>query len=87
MDKIKYIKIENGYCEFKLGNVLDSDKVSINKLMRDSNTDFKTIKRLINGKSVKIDIYVLARICDALKCNSSDIFEYISNCEINENNI
>lgn len=76
MDKVKKVNIENGYYLFKLGQLLDSKKISINKLMRDTNTDYKVIKRLINGDMVRIDIIVLARLCDYLNCHQEDIFEY-----------
>lgn len=76
MSKIKKIKIENGYYLFKLEQVLDDKNISINKLMRDTNTDFKVIKRLMSGEIVRIDITVLARFCDYLKCNITDIIEY-----------
>lgn len=76
MNKIKKVKIEKGYYLFKLGQVLSDKGISINKLMKDTNTDFKVIKRLMNGDVVRIDIIVLARICDYLKCNITDIVEY-----------
>ncbi|MBQ9024171.1 MAG: helix-turn-helix transcriptional regulator [Bacilli bacterium] len=76
MSKIKKIKIEKGYYLFKLEEVLSNKGISINKLMRDTNTDFKVIKRLMNGDMVRIDIIVLARICDYLKCDITDIVEY-----------
>ena len=44
--------------------------------MRDTETDFKVIQRLAKGTLTRIDIYVLARICDYLNCNLSDIIEY-----------
>ena len=44
--------------------------------MRDTNTDFKVIKRLMTGELVKVDIFVLARICDYLNCSIEDIVEY-----------
>ena len=71
------INIENGYYVFKLTKLLEDRKVSINKLMRDTNTDFKVIKRIMNGDIARIDITVLARLCDYLNCNITDIFEYI----------
>lgn len=71
------LDIENGTYLFKLENVLKNKNISINKLMRDTNTDFKVIKRLMTGDVVKIDIYVLARICDYLDCEITDIFDYI----------
>ena len=76
MNKVKKVKIEKGYYLFKLEQILSDKGISINKLMRDTNTDFKVIKRLMNGDMVRIDIIVLARICDYLKCDITDIVEY-----------
>ena len=76
MSKIRKVQIENGYYLFKLEQILADKNISINKLMRDTNTDFKVIKRIINGEMVRIDIIVLARLCDYLKCEITDIFEY-----------
>ena len=72
----KIVNIENGHYVFKLKSLLAKKNISINKLMRDTNTDFKVIKRLIDGDLVRIDIIVLARLCDYLNCEQSDIFEY-----------
>ena len=73
----KKVKVENGYYVYKLKNLLLKRGISINKLMRDTNTDFKVIKRLMNGDLVRIDTIVLARLCDYLECNISDIIDYI----------
>ena len=62
------VQIENGTYSFKLGDILRERGISINKLMRDTNTDFKVLKRLIIG--------VLARLCNYLNCSISDIVEY-----------
>lgn len=77
MEKIKKVEIENGYYLFKLGKILSERNISINKLMRDTNTDFKVIKRIMDGDIVRIDIIVLARLCDYLECDCFDIFEYV----------
>ena len=77
MSKVKKVKIEKGYYLFKLEQLLDDKNISINKLMRDTNTDFKVIKRLMDGSMVRIDIIVLARFCDYLNCDITDIVEYI----------
>ncbi len=73
------INIEKGYYIFKLESMLSKKNISINKLMRDTNTDFKVIKRLLNGNLVRVDIFVLARLCDYLNCKIEDIIEYIPN--------
>ena len=71
------VKIENGYYLFKLEDILKEKNLSINKVMRDTNTDFKVLKRLLSGELVRIDIFVIARLCDYLDCNISDIIEYV----------
>lgn len=76
MDNIVKLNIENGYFLFKLKDILNKKSISINKLMRDTNTDFKVIKRLMTGELVKVDIFVLARLCDYLDCSITDIIEY-----------
>lgn len=79
MKEFKKVKIENGYYLFKLEKVLNDRNISINKLMKDTNTDFKVLKRIITGELVRIDIFVMARLCDYLKCEITDIIEYIHN--------
>lgn len=75
-DAIK-VEIDNGYYLFKLGKLLKDNNISINKLIRDTNTDFKVIKRLMTGELFRIDIIVLARLCIYFKCEIIDIVEYI----------
>ena len=73
------LDIEKGTYLFKLKDILDEKKISINKLMRDTNTDFKVLKRMMTGKLVRFDIFVVARLCDYLNCTITDIIEYIPN--------
>jgi len=77
MKKIYKIDFENGYYLFKLEKILEDKKISINKIMRDTNTDFKVIKRISTGDLARIDISVLARLCDYLDCDIKDIIEYV----------
>lgn len=71
------VKIEKGEYIFKLDDILKKKNISINKLMRDTNTDFKVLKRILTGELVRIDIFVIARLCDYLECKISDIIEYV----------
>ena len=75
------IRVEGGTYTFKLESLLEEKGISKNKLVRDTNTDFKVIKRLARGDIVRIDIYVLARLCDYLKCETKDIIEFQRNKE------
>ena len=72
-------EIEKGEYFFKLEDILKQRKISINKLMRDTNTDFKVLKRMMTGELVRFDIFVVARLCDYLNCKITDIIEYIPN--------
>lgn len=73
------LKIENGVFIFKLDDLLKDKHISINQLMRDTNTDFKVLKRIMTGELVRFDIFVIARLCNYLNCSITDIIEYISN--------
>lgn len=79
MENIYKIDVENGYYLFKLESVLKEKNISKNKIMRDTNTDFKVIQRIGKGNIERIDITVLARFCDYLECDMTDIFEYVPN--------
>ena len=79
MSDITKINIENGYYLFKLKQILVTKNISLNKLIRDTNTDFKVLKRLITGELVRIDIFVIARLCDYFKCEITDLVEYVPN--------
>lgn len=73
------IDVENGYYLFKLDDLLNADNISKNKLMRDTNTDFKVLQRIIRGEITKMDVSVFARLCDYFDCTLEDIVEYIPN--------
>ena len=53
------LEMENGYYLFKLDDILKEKHISINKLMRDTNTDFKVLKRMMTGELVRFDIFVM----------------------------
>ena len=73
------LDIEKGVYYFKLEDILKKRNISINKLIRDTNTDFKVIKRIMTGELVRVDIFVVARLCDYLNCTINDIIEYVPN--------
>ena len=87
MNLDKKIEIEEGYYIFKLAGLLKVRNISINKLMRDTNTDFKVIKRLMTGELARIDIVVLARLCNYLDCDIHDIIEYKKKNTLNVFNV
>ena len=70
------VKLEDGTYYFKLEELLQKKNISINKLMNDTSTDYKVIKRLISGDLTKLDIFVLARMCKYFKCRITDIVDF-----------
>ena len=76
MNGIIKLKVEKGYYLFKLEHLLKVNNISINKLMRDTNTDFKVLKRLMSGNLVRIDLFALERLCNYFNCTIEDIVEY-----------
>ena len=73
------LEMENGCYMFKLDDILKERKISINKVIRDTNTDFKVLKRILTGELVRFDIFVVSRLCDYLDCSITDIINYIPN--------
>ncbi len=74
--KITKVSIGQGEMTFKLEELLAKKNISKNKMMRDIETDFKVIQRIAKGTITRVDLYVLARICDYLDCNLEDIIDY-----------
>ncbi len=70
------IKVDNGYYYFKLNDLIQKKNISINKLGRDTSTDYKVIKRMMTGDIMKLDIFVLQRLCNYFNCEITDIVEY-----------
>ena len=77
MQKNYKLDLKNGYYLFKLEKLLEDKKISKNKVIRETNIDFKVLKRIWSGNLTRIDITILAKLCDYLDCNITDIFEYI----------
>lgn len=71
------VNIEKGYYLFKLEDILKEKNISINKIIRETETDFKVLKRLLTGDLVRIDIFVMARLCEYLNCTITEIVEYV----------
>ncbi len=66
-----------GYVRVKLSDVLKSRNISINGLAKRSNVSYAVVKKWCSGIMAKIDTDVLARFCHVLKCNVSDILEFV----------
>jgi putative transcriptional regulator len=59
-----------------LGNYLKSKGVSKSKLINGANLQRTQLNNYCNNKVSRIDLDVLARICNYLECDLSDIMVY-----------
>lgn len=66
-----------GFIRVKLSDVLKRRNISINRLATKSHVSYAVAKKWCGGKMAKIDADVLARFCHVLKCNVSDILEFV----------
>ena len=73
------LDFKNGSFVFGLNSLLKKKNISINKLMRETKTDYKVIKRLMTGDLKRIDTNVIYKLCNYFECSSSEIFEYFPN--------
>lgn len=77
MDYVSIVStVSYGRCEVRLRELIEEKGISMTKLSRLANTNYKNIKRLCDGEVQKIDLDILARICFVLGCNISDIIKY-----------
>lgn len=70
------VKQNKGVYVFKLYDLLSKANISHNKFMRDTSTEYGTMKRYAIGSIQKVDLVVLDRWCDYLNCSFEDIIEY-----------
>ena len=79
--EIYNIPCENGYYQFKLEDVLKKRKKTKYVLAKQLDSEYKVINRYIRGNLTRLDLSILAKICDFCDCKLVDILEYIPNTE------
>ena len=66
-----------GTIRIKLDELLESSKLSKNKLSHRAEMQRTQINNFCKNKVTRLDTDVLARICHAFDCSISDLLEYI----------
>ena len=79
LEKVYKVQYEDGYYLFKLNSILDSKKVTKNSIIEKKDIDFNSMQRLIKGDLTRIDLGVIAKLCNELNCSIEDIIEYKNN--------
>ncbi len=67
----------------KLDKYLDECGITRYELAKRTEVKFQTIDRYYKNRVVRYDNYILDRICTALKCEISDIIEFVDDSENN----
>ena len=78
LDKIYKVECEKGYYLFKLNSILDEKNITKNAVIVNKNIDFNSMQRLVTGNLSRIDLTIIAKLCNELDCKIEDIIEYIN---------
>lgn len=81
LEKIYKVPCENGYYLFKLNSLLDEKETTKNSVIVEKEIDFNSMQRLITGNLTRIDLAIIAKLCNKFKCNINDIVEYVNDEE------
>lgn len=69
--------IEYGSIRLKLGELMEEQNISINKLAFRSEMQRTQLKAYRDNKVQRVDLAILSRLCYALDCDINDLLEYI----------
>ena len=75
---MEVINTDYGYFQITLENILKQKNISKNKLANMANLQRTQLNSYCNNKIKRPDFYVLARICYVLKCDISEIIQYVA---------
>ncbi len=78
LEKVYKVKCENGYYLFKLNSLLDEKNRTKNSVLVKKEIDFNSMKKLVKGTLTRIDLTIIAKLCNELDCKIEDIVEYIN---------
>ena len=69
--------MKNGKVVFTIDEYRKSRNISKYKIIKNCGVSSTQLNSYCNNKVARIDLPVLARICDYLECNIGDILKYI----------
>lgn len=78
LESIYKVECENGYFLFKLNSVLDKRNITKNAVIQKKTIDFNSMQRLIKGNLTRVDLSIIAKLCNELDCNIEDLVEYVN---------
>lgn len=78
LEKIYKVKCEDGYYLFKLNSLLEKNNKTKNSVIVKKEIDFNSMQRLVKGNLTRIDLSIIAKLCNELDCSIEDIIEYVN---------
>lgn len=60
---------------YKLDDLMKERHLNIHRLCIITDLRYETIKLYLSGDLIRIDVYILAKLCFALNCHIEDIIE------------
>lgn len=65
-----------GTIQIHLAELIEKSGLSKNKFCQRAELQRTQLNRMLNNETTRLDVDVLARICDTLDCTISDLLEY-----------
>ena len=78
LEKVYKVRYENGYYIFKLNKIIEEKKTTKNHIIECKNIDFNSMKRFATGDLTRIDLSIVAKLCNELNCKIEDLIEYVN---------
>lgn len=70
-------ELDYGYIKIKLDDLIEKQGISKNKLAHRAEMQRTQLNQYCKGTVTRLDTAVLARLCNALGCQVSDLLEYV----------
>ena len=65
--------------------MLDKRKTNKNRVIVEKDIDFNSFQRLATGNLSRIDLTIIAKLCNELDCKIEDLVEYVNENENGSN--
>lgn len=60
----------------KLDDVMKAKNINKHQLCQKTGLRYETLQNYYKGKIYRVDLYIIAELCDKLNCEISDLFEF-----------
>ncbi|MBQ9608447.1 MAG: helix-turn-helix transcriptional regulator [Lachnospiraceae bacterium] len=67
---------EHGKIVLHIDEIIKKSGLSKNRVCQRAEIQHSQLNKMINNQTLRIDLDVLARLCDTLGCDINDILEY-----------